>query len=183
MKILIKADTQPTSGMTVGEFIDQVKQIYNEYFPNSECVAQNRKIMGLEYLMIRWYISKDISEVAHNIRDNDMLHITFNIDLEDNTESGRMYNVSIYDNSNKNDMPMPGTITLEVQDNMYFIAPENQYLAYSHRKLPFRKTTGTPEKILSTLKKYAEKLHGMLADDLANGVIHKEHEDLVRSKL
>jgi len=183
MKILIKADTQPTSGMTVGEFIDQVKQIYNEYFPNSECVADNRKVMGLEYIMIRWYISRDSSEVAHNIRANDMLHVTFNIDLEDNTESGAMYNVAIYDNNSKNSMPMPANITLDVMDNSYFIAPEDRYMAYSRRRLPFRKTKGTPEKILATLRKYAEKLHTMLAEDLANGAIHKEHEALLRSKL
>ena len=183
MKILIKANTQPTSGMTVGEFIERVKQIYNEYFPNSECVADNRKIMGLEYIMIRWYISKDSSEVAHNIRTNDMLHITFNIDLEDNTKSGEVYNVAIYDNNDKNSMPMPANITLDVMDNVYFTAPEVPYMAYSHRKLPFRKTKGTPEKILDTLRRYAEKLHALLEEDLANGVIHKEHEDLLRSRL
>lgn len=183
MKILVYANESVGSGMTVGEFINSVKAIYNKYFADSECVAQNLKVLGMEYIGIKWYLSKDRSETAHGIRDNDMLWVTFNIDLEDNTESGRVYDMYIYDNSSKNDRPMPGTITLEVKQKSYLTSPEVKYMAYGRRDLPYRKTTGTPQKILNTLDKYAQKLHASLEADLASGVIHPNHQELVRAKL
>ena len=183
MKILVYANEAVGGQMTVGEFIDSVKRIYNQYFPDSECIAQNRKIFGQEYIQIIWYLSKDSSETAHNIRDNDMLHIAFDIDLEDNTKSGEVYEVTIYDNSSKNDRPMPDTITLNVQHKSYLTAPENSYYAYGRRSLPFRKTTGTPQKILDTLDKYAQKLHALLESDLNDGKLHNNHTELVQRKL
>jgi hypothetical protein len=183
MKILITAATEPTSNMTVGEFIAQAKQIYNEYFPNSECIAGNRRLFGLEYIIIDWLLSADVTECANNIRQNDMFHIAFSIDLEDNTESGKAYEVTIYDNSKRNDMPMPSIVTMDVMHKSYTTKPENKYMVYGRKALPFRKTTGSPEKILATLRKYAQKLHAMLEEDLANDNIHENHADLLRSKL
>ncbi len=183
MKILVYADTQSTNEMTIDEFISEVKQIYNEYFPNSECFAKNLKTLGMEYIQIRWYLSADASEVPHNIRKNDLLHIDFSIDLEDNTESGKVYDMWTYDNSIKNSGYMPATITLEVLDKIMFRKAENKYMAYSHISLPFRKTTGTPEKILDTLRRYAQKLHEVVSDSLDQGLIPDDRVDFVRSKL
>lgn len=183
MKILVYADSQPKSNMTIDEFISEVKHIYNEYFPNSECFARNLKTMGMEYIQIRWYLSADRSECPHNIRDNDLFWINFNIDIEDNTESGGIYEVRTYDNSTRNTGYMPATITLDVYDKSVLRTPEVSYMAYSRINLPFRKTTGTPEKILATLRKYAQKLHDVVADSLEQGIIPDNREELVRSKL
>ncbi len=183
MKILVYGSEAVGGQMTVGEFINSVKTIYNKYFPDSECIAQNRKIFGQEYIQIIWFLSKDSSETAHGIRDNDMLHIAFDIDLEDNTKSGEVYEMTIYDNSSKNDKPMPATITLNVQHKSYLTAPEISYYAYGRRALPFRKTTGTPQKILDTLDKYAQKLHDLLESDLNEGKLHSNHTELVQRKL
>ena len=169
MKILVYANEAVGGQMTVGEFIDSVKRIYNQYFPGSECIAQNRKIFGQEYIQIIWYLSKDSSETAHNIRDNDMLHIAFDIDLEDNTKSGEVYEVTIYDNSSKNDRPMPDTITLNVQHKSYLTVPENSYYAYGRRSLPFRKTTGDAKKIISAFDRFVDKLYTITRQQYESG--------------
>lgn len=182
MKILVYANSQ-AGEMTIGEFLDEAKRIYNEYFPNSECIAVNRKVMGMEYIQITWLLSSDVSECISNIRDNDMFFISFNIDIKDTTESGRLYDVAIRDNSSTNDRLMPPMITMEVMRKSYLTKPDISYMAYGRRELPFRKTKGTPEKILATLEKYAKKLHDQLVEDMNNDVIHDHHIDLLKSKI
>jgi len=183
MKRLIYADTQDASNMTIEEFLSQVKAIYSKYFPDSECYAGNQRTLGMEYIRIHWYLSKDKSECPHNIRMNDLLHIAFTIDLEDNTESGKLYEMWTYDNSAKNTGYMPSIITLDVNDKVIFCKAKRQYMAYDSVSLPFRKTTGSPEKILATLDKYANKLYTIVSELLANGEIPDDRVDFVQSKL
>ena len=184
MKRLIKADTTPENTvLTVGDFITQVKGIYNQYFPHSECYAANLKVLGMEFLQIRWFLSADKSECAHNIRNNDLFSISFNIDLKDTTESGKVYEATIYDNSSENNMPMPTTIVLEVMNKHYWLAPNIPNRAYSWKNLPYRKTTGTPEKILSVLDRYAQILHKSVAADLNNGLLPENYVKMVDEKL
>lgn len=183
MKRLVQASESTYSNMTIGEFLSEVKSIYNSYFPNSECYAASKRMMWIDYIDIRWFLSLDSSETSHNIRMNDMFHIAFDIMLTDETESGKVYDVEIRYNSKTNDSPMPSIITLDVEDKVYKIKPDNKYLVYESRNLPFRKTTGSPEKILSTLDKYAQKLHIMVSDDLANDNIHDSYLELVKAKL
>lgn len=182
MKRLIYSDTQP-SGMTIEEFIAKVKEIYAKYFPDSECVAKNLKTLGMEYIRIGWFLSADASECPHNIRLNDLLHVAFTIDLEDNTESGKMYEMWTYDNSQKNTGYMPGTITLEVNDKIMYCKSDSRYMAYSSINFPFRKTTGSPEKILATLDKYANVVYNTVVTCLDGGKIPEDRVEFVRTKV
>lgn len=183
MKRLVRAASDVLSTMTAGEFIDQVKSIYGQYFPNSECYAQNLKVMGMEYIQIKWYLSKDASECAYNIRQNDLLSVAFNIDLLDTTESGRVYEMSIYDNSDANDVSMPSTITLDVMEKYFWVAPADSNYVYEGKRLPYRKTTGSPEKILSVLDRYAQILYRELTSAYNAGDIPEKYQKLVESKL
>lgn len=183
MKRLIYADTQEMSNMTIGEFLSQVKTTYNKYFPDSECYAGNHRTLGMEYIRIQWYLSRDKSECPHSIRMNDLFHIAFTIDLEDNTKSGQVYEMWTYDNSAKNTGYMPNLITLDINDKVVFCKAKNPYMAYDYINLPYRKTTGTPEKILATLDKYANKLYTVVSELLANGDIPDDRVDFVQSKL
>lgn len=183
MKRLIYADSTPNSNMTIDEFISQVKEIYSKYFPNSECYARNLKTLGMEYIRIGWFLSADASECPHNIRTNDLLHVDFTIDLEDNTESGKLYEMWTYDNSHKNIGYMPSTITLEINDKIMFCKADRRNMAYSYINFPFRKTTGTPEKILATLDKYANVVYTTVSTCLADGKIPDDRVEFVRSKI
>jgi len=162
----VKADTN--TNMTIDEFLTRVKNIYNSVFPDSECVAELGTNLG-GYIYIRWLLSADSSETANNIRDNDMLHIRFFI-------HDGFRNKTVDDE-------MPSELEVEVSDKLYFIKPENRYLAYGSRNLPFRKIKGTPDKVLDTLDRYAHKLKDMLEADLDADNIHSEHIDLVQRKL
>ena len=183
MKRFVYTDTSMTSSMTIEEFITRVKEIYAKYFPNSECVARNLKTLGMEYIRIGWFLSADASECSHNIRTNDLLHVDFTIDLEDNTESGKLYEMWTYDNSHKNTGYMPNTIVLEVNDKIMFCKADRRNMAYSHINFPFRKTTGTPEKILATLDTYANIVYTTVSTCLADGKIPDEDVELVSSKI
>ena len=183
MKRFVYTDTSMTSSMTIEEFITRVKEIYAKYFPNSECVARNLKTLGMEYIRIGWFLSADASECSHNIRTNDLLHVDFTIDLEDNTESGKLYEMWTYDNSAKNTGYMPNFITLDINDKVVFCKAKRQYMAYDYINLPYRKTKGTPEKILTTLDRYASILHNKVSELLANDEIPDNRKDFVESKL
>lgn len=183
MKRLIYADAQTSEGMSIEEFIIRVKEIYNKYFPNSECYAQNLRTLGMEYIRIQWYLSADRSECPHNIRQNDLLSVTFTIDLEDNTKSGEIYEMWTYDNSHKNQGIMPDAIVLEVDDKIMYCKADDRYMAYSYINFPFRKTKGSPEKILATLDKYANVVHTKVVECLDAGKIPEDRVAFVQSKI
>lgn len=65
--------------------------------------------------------------------------------------------------------------------------PDNDYMAYGSISLPFRRTVGTPEKIIDTLKRYAEivkKTLTELYEEEALPVSQQSNiEELVASKL
>ena len=153
--------------MKVLDFLQETQKEYNRRLPDSRCHAYLSQMLGT-HIVISCYLSANSKECANGIINNDMLNLTYYIDLP----KGLTVNDEL-----------PQEITFELWDNSYRIKPQNKYLAFSSQKLSFRKTKGTPEKILKTFGKNFDKLKEMLSSDLNNGLIHENHVTLLTEKL
>ena len=72
---------------------------------------------------------------------------------------------------------------MEARANSYIIKPENEYLYCNYKKIPYRKSKGTAEKLVSVFGKFVDKLHTQLVEDLHSGNIHENFNALVKTKI
>ena len=98
-----------------------------------------------------------------------MFRITFNISLHGKFD---------YDNDE-----LPEELVMEAWANSYLIKPDNTYLCYESRKIPYRKTKGSAEKLIATADKFFGKLYDMVLEDFNNGNIHDNYIELVKENL
>ena len=69
--------------LTSNEFIEKLENIYYKYFPKSKIEISKRTLLGETSIYIDCYLAKDKSEVAHGIMDNDMLHVSLEVNEPD----------------------------------------------------------------------------------------------------
>lgn len=138
---------------------NKLELAYKEVFKNSK-ITLSRSDLAKNVLWVQLYLAKDKSEEINGYFDNDMFSITLKI-----TENGE-------DN-----------YTMEKLNSSYLIKPTNEYMVYGRRRLPFRKTRGDEDKIITTFKKYVGNLYKALLEDLEQGNIHENHLELVKEKL
>ena len=166
MKLMIRESAENGSEMTIKEFLSEVKKIYADHFPDSQCQAKLAKNLG-RAIFIDFYLAKDSSEVSHGYAQNDMFKCGFVIHLDDNVEA---------------DSPMPDA-TLEAMSSVIATKPSNKWLAYDATKVPFRKTTGNAKKLLSTIEKYVQKLANAIHTEYENDNIADNYKSIVKSKI
>lgn len=155
--------------MKTFEFAEKIRKEYAKNFPDSFCKVKKYICLGYN-LTIECYLSGKMEvDDLPTMANNDMFKITFNIQLPEKFD---------YDTDE-----LPENLTMECWSNTYLTVPENQYLCYSSRKIPYRKTTGNAEKIIKTAGKFFEKLHGLVLEDISNGKIHKNYAELVAKKV
>ena len=165
MKLTIKEDI---GNMTVQEFLNEVENIYNKYFPNSKCRAILYSGLG-KAITIDCWLAGTIDECPNRISGNDMFDVSFWIhDMPSDTTL---------------DSLMPSTVTLTSDRHSFRVAPTNKYLYFDIYKIPFRKTVGSPEKCLQAFDKFIKKLYDAVVAEDANGNIHSNFVDLVKSKI
>jgi hypothetical protein len=118
-------------------------------------------------------LAGDESELIRRYWENDMFNIVFHV--IDSVDGAFVFG----------NMPAPElpSLVLEGKFGSYFIKPQERYLTYSLKKLPFRKVEGEPEKIILAFDRFCAKLKQSLQDDLAVGNIEDLSLDLVKSKL
>lgn len=133
--------------MTYAEFKNSIETMYKSVFPSSACDISIGPLGG-DSIYVTYYLAGDQSEFPNRIALNDLFDITFCI-FQDNVRYGDGVRLT-------DDTEMPEALVLDVNHKSIKTAPENQYMAYGSVSLPFRKTKGTPDKILSTLQRYAE---------------------------
>ncbi len=158
--------------MVYGEFKKELERIYNSKFNDSQCFVETSNFY--KSIWITLFLSKNQSECANNIRDNDVFHINFRI----TTVNGEFEN-NITDNTELDNMDL----VLENTHNCYTIKPDNQYCVYGSKSVSFRKTKGNTDKILKSFEKYVNRLYDSLVADLKDGIIHNNHIDIVKSKI
>ena len=138
---------------------NKLTEIYKEIFKNSK-IELSRSDLAKNVLWVQLYLAQNEQEEINGYFDNDIFGITLKI-----RENG------------ENDY------TMEKLNSSYLIKPTNEYMAYGRRRLPFRKTRGDEDKIITTFKKYVGNLHKALLEDLEQGNIHENHLELVKEKL
>ena len=139
---------------------NKLTEVYEGIFKNSKIAITKNSFSGDNVLWIRLYLAQNKQEEINGYFENDMFSITLKI-----RENG------------ENDY------TMEKLNSSYLIKPISEYMAYGRRRLPFRKTRGDEDKIITTFKKYVGNLHKALLEDLEQGNIHKNHLELVKEKL
>ena len=132
---------------------------YKEVFKNSKIVL-SRSDLAKNVLWVQLYLAQNEQEEINGYFDNDIFGITLKI-----RENG------------ENDY------TMEKINSSYLIKPISEYMAYGRRRLPFRKTRGDEDKIITTFKKYVGNLHKALLEDLEQGNIHENHITLLTQKI
>lgn len=158
--------------MTIQKFMETIKQTYNKHFPLSLCVVRFDKSLYAS-IGISCYLSNDISECAHNIRMNDPLHFSLSVD-----HAGRAFS-----RETTTETDLPDNLILSVWHNNYKVKPDDKNYVFSSRKIPCRKTSGNAEKLITTMDRWFGQLKTQLQNDLDNDMIHKDHVELIRSKL
>lgn len=150
--------------MKFEELKNEIKERYAEIFAGA-CVVRKYACLG-KHIVIDCYLGE---AQGGTISDNDMLKVSFNIDLPDNFN---------YDTDE-----LPEKLTMESWHNHYLIEPENKYLAYGSRKVPYRKTTGTPEKLITATAKFFKKMYNLIREDYDKGNIHKNYIKVVEHNI
>lgn len=154
--------------MKFAEFTENINQVYSEKFAHSACIVRPYRCFG-RYVYIDCMLAENLNEVSYGIAANDMFKISFCIDLPDN------FNFETDE--------LPENLTMEAKANSYVIKPENEYLYCNLKKIPYRKSKGTAEKLVCVFGKFVDKLHAQLVEDLNSGNIHKDFKTLVETKI
>lgn len=137
---------------------NKLEKIYNEYFKDSK-ITISKACLG-SGVFITLYLAKNEHEEINGYFDNDMLKVMFYLKKIDNEN-----------------------YILENNVSFYYTKPTNEYMLYGTKKVAFRKTQGNEDKILKAFKKYVERLHNSIVDDLENNRIHENHIILVKNKI
>ena len=136
----------------IKDFLEAVTEKYKIYFNDCMCIARVVNCLGA-VIFIDCYLAKNKTEFPNNISHNDPMKVSFKIDIPKGTTA---------------DDYLPDTVMIECYDKCYAVKPENKYLYCDLKKVPFRKTTGDPDKILKTLDKFFAKLHDSMVEDYKN---------------
>jgi hypothetical protein len=115
----------------------------------------------------------DESELIRRYWENDIFNIVFHV-IESADGAFVFGNMPTLELS---------SLVLESKFKSYLIKPQERYLTYSLKKLPFRKVEGEPEKIINAFDQFCAKLKKSLQDDLAAGNIEDSDINLVKDKL
>ena len=138
----------------------KLTKVYNEIFKNSKIEISKNSFSGNNVLWVQLYLAQNEDEEINGYFINDMFSILFKITkVEENN------------------------YIIENKHSRYNVKPTNKYLVYENKKVAFRKTQGNEEKIITTFKKYAEKLHNALVEDLEQGNIHENYIELLKKKI
>jgi len=147
----------------VKELKEDMYLIYKTYFKDSGIAIKDwTNFLGnkKESFTVKLFLAKDESEAINRLMDNDMFSISFNIEkLSDNN-----YFIEAYQKS-------------------YVLIPDNQYMYYSRKNLPFRRNSGDRDKILKTFEKFVKTLKNGVIEDYNNNNIHDNFIELVKNKL
>lgn len=154
--------------MTYGEFKSQIENTYKQRFPNSGISISLGALRG-NTCIIRLYLGENRSEFINGIAENDILHVGFVIYQSENA----------YGNNPKltDDSELPDTLIMEVRQNYIMTIPDGS------TRLPYRKTKGSPEKIIQVFSKDIDILKQTLEDLYNEGKIHDNHKEIVEKKL
>jgi hypothetical protein len=150
----------------IQEYVNALDKTIRKIFPKSYIhVKYNNSLYSS--ISISFALGKDKNEWVSGYIDNDTAWQRFSIDNKGKDLS--------------EDPTLPEFITVDTKSNSFTVKPEkDSYMAFGRVKVPFRKTTGTPDKVLKYIEKYFILLKKMLQDNKDN--IPEEHLELIADK-
>lgn len=154
--------------MKFNEFAEKIKKVYAEKFAWSACKVKPFICLG-NSLYIDCYLSENENECSYGYLDNDMFKISFLVGLPDTFDFEAD--------------ELPENLVMTSLNNHYAIKPEDDCYYCSNRKIPYRKTTGTAEKLITVFGKFTDKLYNQLMEDIKDGNIHPNYETLLKQKI
>lgn len=138
------------------EFVAAVQENFLKVFPNGFFIARPLPMGG--DVGITMSLTRELADCPHNIRDNDRMMMTFAI-----------HGMKFGDSDEYTDK-----LIMEPYRSVISTIPRKQYYAMGHDKIPTRKTTNTPEKLLATLKKYIQAAGKQVLDLKALNEIYQQ---------
>ena len=159
--------------MLMNEMIKAISESYGKQFPQSRCIVKYNPSLWRS-IGITCKLANERTENSGGYWENDMFDIRFSIAAPGEQQLPKDINA---------ESKMPEALQLEIWDKSYLLKPTDSFMAFNRRSLSFRKTTGSPEKIVKTLDKYFKMLREQLEADLKADAIHKDHLNIVKSKL
>lgn len=149
--------------MNTKQFAEQVEQSFKRYFPNGY-FFYNSGCLGNESIYFKCGMIKDIKDQPNQIRDNDKLHLS----------------LWIFDNVNlKDDSFDISNTKLVIEDRhgaCVYTNPPNSYYAMGRTKIPFRKMTNTPDKLLVLLDKFFKKARDIIKIEIDNNNLYNQKD-------
>lgn len=155
--------------MKFSEFKGNIINIYGECFAHSTCIVNLYRLYGDCYIDINCKLAENSYEWRNGFSENDMFKISFWIDLPREFDPERD--------------ELPENLTMQARAHSYIIKPDDEFFYCDYRKTPYRKSSGTAEKIISVFGKFIDKLYFLLMEDLNSGNIHHDFKELVERKI
>lgn len=158
--------------MKISEFVEQIKNVYKKYFPESLCHVKRENNLYAS-IGITCCLAGNREEESGGYWENDMLHVSFSVD-NDGAEFSRNLGT---------DDELPEVLRLEKWYNSYLIVPESKYLVYGRETVPFRRVTGNAEKIVKEFDAFCGRLQNSIEQSIKDGKIHEHYAIIVSKKM
>ena len=158
--------------MKMSEFMEQIKAVYKNYFPESYCHVTYDKNLYASVGII-CCLAGNREEESGGYWENDMLHISFSVD-----NNGKEFFQSL-----GVEFELPKVLRLEKWHNSYMIIPEDKYSVYGRETVSFRRVTGNAEKIIKGFDAFCGRLHKSLEQSIKDGKIHEHYAMIVSKKV
>ena len=130
--------------MTFQDFKNNIENVYHNKFENSAVTCRIFKCLGSRSISISCYMAANNKECISGIPANDMMRISFFISLP---------------NTWNKDCPLPDNLTLRCDSKNIKVKPENEILYCSTKKVSYRKTSGDPDKLIKSFKRFVDRLY------------------------
>lgn len=152
--------------MKFAEFKENINSIYGGKFDNSTCVVRPYKDFG-KFIYIGCLFAENSAEASRGSSENDKLKISFCIDLPDSFDF------------DKDELPENLTMVADT----CLIKSDNECIGCNTREIPYRKSKGTAENLISVFGKFIDDFCAQLVEDLNSGNIYKNYNLFVERKI
>ena len=148
------------------DFKQRIESIFSGKFADSLCDCHVFNCCG-KSIYIDCTLGKNDNEYANGIKENDCMHVVFQI---------------LMPNKWTEDQELPEKMLLESQRHSFYIKPYDPCLYCDYKNVPYRKTEGSPEKIIDAFGKFVRKLfESMKSEYLAKNLLPRDME-IIKNK-
>lgn len=157
--------------MKYNEFKDRIKEEYAKRFPESLANVYIFKCLGLQDICINCYLAANQKEEISGYFENDMFSVRLSVELP---------KIGKFDAETDE---LPRTLRLKWSTSSVATRPEVPWMVYGRQSIPFRMTSGSPEKLISAFGKYVDRLKKTVVEIRKDGKLDDSHEVLFNQKV